>query len=92
VRVSVAATSVFCPWRGLVHEQPLAPGSSHRLRMRVTRRWLTVDVDGTGAHRLRLPAGATGGFGLTIYRATGDLPAPRFDRLRLTQLPRGAGP
>jgi poly-beta-1,6-N-acetyl-D-glucosamine N-deacetylase len=89
VRVSAVTTSLFCPWRGLVHERPLPPRPSHRLRMRVTRQWLTVTVDGTGAHRLRLPARAAGGFGLTMYRATADLPAPRFDRLRLAQLPRG---
>jgi poly-beta-1,6-N-acetyl-D-glucosamine N-deacetylase len=89
VRVSTAATSLFCPWQGLVYQRPLAGGPRHRLRARVTRQWLTVAVDGA-AYRLRLPAAATGGFGLSIYRATGDLPAPRFDRLRLAPLPRGA--
>ena len=46
VRVSAVTTSLFCPWRGLVHERPLPPRPSHRLRMRVTRQWLTVTVDG----------------------------------------------
>jgi poly-beta-1,6-N-acetyl-D-glucosamine N-deacetylase len=93
VRVSRASMDLFCPVSGLVHRQALVPRSNHRLNVQVSWQRLLVTVDGSVRHRLRLAKTprVTGGFGLSIYRAQGDVRVPWFRHLRLKRLPQSPG-
>jgi biofilm PGA synthesis lipoprotein PgaB len=88
IRVASMHLDLFCPAMNRVRRMALPPRAGHRLDVRVSSQWLGVEVDGSPMHRLRLPgrSPATGGVGLSMYRAHAEVPAPRFDRLRLIRL------